>query len=276
MIPILYINLDRRSDRNDYISKNLRQLSLSATRVAAIDGTLVKESEKRFVDYDKFILRMKRPIRQGEIGCAMSHRKIWQTMINDDIPYALIIEDDVTLHPDILLLLNTPLFYQKYDFINISESEPYLVTNSSIQKIMGNRNIVKRNKDNERLFKELDWRNNWKVYSLSRLGRSITVCECDPAPALASGYIISKKAAYSFLEATNALYFPIDYTWRYASGNLRQAFLSEPLLRQVENSSDIIGRNESYKLNTIQKIQRLRLKYEKNPRKIDVQYMYNR
>ncbi|MEG8230839.1 glycosyltransferase family 25 protein [Candidatus Rickettsia tasmanensis] len=36
----------------------------------------------------------------GELGCYCSHREIWLKMVKDNIPYALIIEDDAILNDD--------------------------------------------------------------------------------------------------------------------------------------------------------------------------------
>lgn len=43
----------------------------------------------------------------GELACMMSHVSIWQKMIDEDIPYLAIFEDDVYLGEDAEYLLNT-------------------------------------------------------------------------------------------------------------------------------------------------------------------------
>jgi len=37
----------------------------------------------------------------GEVGCFLSHRACWKRIVKDDLDYALIVEDDLALDPDI-------------------------------------------------------------------------------------------------------------------------------------------------------------------------------
>ncbi|MAI68498.1 MAG: glycosyl transferase family 25, partial [Rhizobiales bacterium TMED143] len=34
------------------------------------------------------------PLSPGEVGCFLSHRACWQRIVDQDLPYALIVEDD--------------------------------------------------------------------------------------------------------------------------------------------------------------------------------------
>ncbi len=76
------------------------------------------------------------------------------------------------------------------------------------------------------------WQKNWKniegrlrrIFNMFYLPEDITICECDPATILASGHIVSLKAATIFLDARNSMSFPVDYTWRYCDGRLNQGF----------------------------------------------------
>jgi glycosyl transferase family 25 len=39
-------------------------------------------------------------LRPGEIGCFLSHRRIWQKMVDESIPHLLILEDDIEMLPN--------------------------------------------------------------------------------------------------------------------------------------------------------------------------------
>jgi GR25 family glycosyltransferase involved in LPS biosynthesis len=39
-------------------------------------------------------------LRPGEIGCFLSHRRIWQKMVDESIPQLLILEDDIEMLPN--------------------------------------------------------------------------------------------------------------------------------------------------------------------------------
>lgn len=275
MLPIFYINLDKRIDRNLHITHELERLQLSAQRLAAVDGKRLTKTDKEFVNEDSFILTMKRPIRNGEIGCAASHRAIWKRMVDENIEFAMVLEDDIILDKKILTFLHNPEFYERFDFINLSSNSPYKPKKQFANRLLQNENSIVRDRNHDKLWKVLDWRRNWKIYQLDKLSDDIIVCSCSLAPALASGYMLSHKAAERFLQASSNMHFPIDYVWRYSNGFLKQGFLLEPLIIQSEEvGSDINGRSESYKLSLRQKLQRILLKRKRNMRIEEVRQMY--
>lgn len=277
MIDVFYINLDRRTDRREHIENQLSLLDIKAKRVPASVGSELTKEQMSFVNFDDFYCLMKRPVSPGEIGCALSHIRVWQKIVDQKIDYALILEDDVVLDKRLINLLTIDTFYSKYDLINFSNTEPYSCNKNVIESLI-NQGITSRPKDTKslRLWKSLEWRNKWNIYELYPLSDNLVICECDPTPALTSGYVISRKAAQSFLNTSKNLCFPIDYSWRYSTGELRQAFLSEPLITQIDNDSDILNREQTYKLSLTQKIRRRRLKKLRSKRISDVKKIYGK
>ena len=89
-LPVYVINLDRRPDRLETITRNLELLEISFERVAAIDG--------RCIEYDS-------PLTKGEAACAMSHFAALRMFLDTDHDAAMIMEDDITMSPDIKSLL---------------------------------------------------------------------------------------------------------------------------------------------------------------------------
>jgi len=60
-----------------------------------------------------------RPMRNTEVACYLSHKRIWEKISNDNLP-SLIFEDDVLLSKKIALLLESiSLMKQDYDLINL-------------------------------------------------------------------------------------------------------------------------------------------------------------
>ncbi len=275
MINIFYINLDTRVDRQDNIIQQMSNLNLVAQRVSASVGKDLSVEEKSFIDYDKFLCLMKRTITDGEIGCALSHRRIWKYILENDIDYALVMEDDVIFDKRLVEVISDCQNYEYFDFINFSTTTPYSydsqVARSFIDKGMYNRpkcpQLLKE-------WKLLEWRNKWRIYKLKPITDELTICECDPAPALGSGYIISKKAAFEFLQSSNHLFYPIDYVWRFATGELKQGFISIPLIVQTQADSDILGRDRKFRLSVKQRAHRLLLKRARRNRIRDVKKMY--
>lgn len=41
------------------------------------------------------------PLSPGEVGCFLSHRKCWQRILDEDLSHALIVEDDLSLDPEL-------------------------------------------------------------------------------------------------------------------------------------------------------------------------------
>ena len=55
----------------------------------------------------------------GAVGCYLSHLKIWQRIVDEEIPFSLILEDDI--EPKSLeALLDSNIIFQDYEIINLS------------------------------------------------------------------------------------------------------------------------------------------------------------
>lgn len=91
------LNLKRRPDRRAYMEAQLRELGLEAEFVEAIDGYDLPASLSALYDEALAVRRNGKALAPGELGCALSHRAVYERMINEDIPLALVLEDDVAL-----------------------------------------------------------------------------------------------------------------------------------------------------------------------------------
>jgi GR25 family glycosyltransferase involved in LPS biosynthesis len=76
---VFYINLENRTDRKEHIEKELLKLGINGTRFNAIK------------------------MKNGAIGCSMSHLKILEDSKNKNLDHVLILEDDISF-------LNADLF----------------------------------------------------------------------------------------------------------------------------------------------------------------------
>ena len=95
-IPVFLINLDRSPDRLERMTQRLNALQLAFERVAAVDGDLLSEEQKRAAYLKRFWRNAPTP---GEIGCHLSHMKALQEIADRRLPYAIILEEDVELAP---------------------------------------------------------------------------------------------------------------------------------------------------------------------------------
>lgn len=143
---IFVLNLDSSKDRLEYISKSLNTLGLTFERISAVNGNdlsflsmdsmkdlssdevsengLIKDKKlhvfhKEFpmcafvFDYSfreyyvrKFKQMYQYKMSLGELGCYYSHRVIWQKVIDEDIPYVVVLEDDAKLVDNFINYIN--------------------------------------------------------------------------------------------------------------------------------------------------------------------------
>lgn len=80
--------------------------------VEAVDGCAMSDAERRSAfDYDRFVRRKHCVPTPGEVGCALSHRRVWRRIVDSDDDIALVLEDDITIVGDIAPLLSRAVQY---------------------------------------------------------------------------------------------------------------------------------------------------------------------
>jgi GR25 family glycosyltransferase involved in LPS biosynthesis len=94
---IYFINLDRRPDRLELITKQLESIGIEAERISAVDGSLLDPDPKIGNGWN----------HKGVAGCALSHRKIVSLAKEAGYKNFLVIEDDTIFDSD---------FNKKIDF----------------------------------------------------------------------------------------------------------------------------------------------------------------
>jgi len=101
--PAFVINLERSPERRQYITSHLRSIGIEPTIVPAYDGKKMSMAELTADGrYNDEVSKQSfdRSLLLGEIGCTLSHFSIYQRMVRDNIPVALVVEDDSQFVPD--------------------------------------------------------------------------------------------------------------------------------------------------------------------------------
>ena len=111
---VYVINLDRRTDRWMHMERQLRKVALSdAVRFPGVDGsrdldvaTLVADGTLTQMGADRLRLPLEEKLfgmdlTMGALGCAMSHRAVWQRVVEAQHRCCLILEDDAEFHPQL-------------------------------------------------------------------------------------------------------------------------------------------------------------------------------
>ncbi|MEG1553365.1 MAG: glycosyltransferase family 25 protein [Kiritimatiellia bacterium] len=95
------INLDRSTERLAAAEAQLRTAQRVYERVSAVDGRALTFRERhRACSYGRYFVAHGCFPNKGQVGCTMSHTSVYRTMVEKQIPYALILEDDVKLFPE--------------------------------------------------------------------------------------------------------------------------------------------------------------------------------
>lgn len=109
----LVINLDRATQRMAHMQAQLQGARLDYRRVAGVDGSRLEQPHKDFSERSYRYLHG-RHWAPRELGCYLSHIKALQAFLASDARYALILEDDVRIDPDIQTVLQAALAHRAH------------------------------------------------------------------------------------------------------------------------------------------------------------------
>ena len=113
--------MESSPDRRKAMENELKNTPLNWEIFPAFDGRKMDTQQKDKI-YDSITAKkvLRRDMSNGEIGCAVSHRSVYAKMIADNVPEAIVLEDDV--------------FIDK-DFVNVVENISRLCLQNSIVKL---------------------------------------------------------------------------------------------------------------------------------------------
>ena len=97
-LPLVFINLDKDSERRTRIEGQLAHLGLPGERLPAVwwkrlppaEQSLLYSAERNHGQYYQ-------PLVDGEKGCYASHIQAWRQLLASDAPAMVVLEDDVVL-----------------------------------------------------------------------------------------------------------------------------------------------------------------------------------
>lgn len=95
--PIFVISLAESTQRRTAMSEKMAALGLNFTFIDAVDGRQMDVLAQPGYDASARIRSFGIHLKGGEWGCLLSHKKIYEKMAADNIPAALIFEDDVLI-----------------------------------------------------------------------------------------------------------------------------------------------------------------------------------
>ena len=121
---IFCLNLKRSPNRRRKMISQAELLGLELNFVDAIDGQNL--TEETVVQYNsEWRRKLGHPLTINEIGCCLSHHKALKTFLESDFDFAIILEDDVTLSPNLLTVFEVCKQIPKWDVLHLGIQYDY-------------------------------------------------------------------------------------------------------------------------------------------------------
>ena len=180
-LPLVFINLDKDSERRTRIEGQLAHLGLPGERLPAVwwkhlppaEQSLLYSAERNHGLYYQ-------PLVDGEKGCYASHIQAWRQLLASDAPALVVLEDDVRLTPQFADVVNAIAALQ----------EPW-----DMVKLLG--------------------RDREKVRSQRPLVPGTALVEYSRVPSMTAGYVVSRAGAVKLLAHRQPFGRPIDVDLRF-------------------------------------------------------------
>jgi glycosyl transferase family 25 len=248
-LKVFVVNLKRSPERFKLIKQQLDKQNIEFERFEAIDGATLENFTDNF-NVKKFAMESMHELVPGEAGCSWSHINIWKKMQNENIEYALILEDDVVLMDKLNEFLSNKDNYEDFDYLKLDNTLENIA-----EALHCNTNEINQNAIN------VLQKNEYHLF------------EIDPVPYATGGYIISQKGASIFLNSSKNMYYPIDLLPRYTFPYTKQGTISPPLIAHRDNESNIETRTfDSFKKKSTFTIFWNKINNKRRLRQISVRY----
>ncbi|TQK10493.1 glycosyl transferase family 25 [Herbaspirillum sp. SJZ107] len=100
-IHTFIISLPKDKHRREYLGGQLDALNMPYTVLEAVNGKALSAEELALAyDPKKAVRLFNRELSKGEIGCTLSHVSIYRKMAAENLPHALVLEDDAKILED--------------------------------------------------------------------------------------------------------------------------------------------------------------------------------
>lgn len=119
---IFVINLDSSVERLKSMQAQCDRLGLKFERVSAVRGCELSVHDKsKIYSLEQNLKKYDKVLNDGEIGCYLSHIKCWKKLIEEELDYALVLEDDGMLTDELpLFITKLAKSFEHWDYIHLS------------------------------------------------------------------------------------------------------------------------------------------------------------
>ena len=164
--------------RRQAMLKRAAEMGLDLEFFEAVNGRNLSSDQMELYDSKKRRHFFGRDLTFGEIGCLLSHRAIYEKMIRENIPVAIILEDDVIFEPDVK---------------EVFAALPYSSVPWDVIRFLGSTKIYARG-----------------CRKIAPLIGRYWMARLPTAPGGAHGYMIKREAAQVMLTHMQKNWLPID------------------------------------------------------------------
>jgi GR25 family glycosyltransferase involved in LPS biosynthesis len=230
---IYVINLKKNQDRLEKFMENAKKANVEVERFDAVYG---KELKKDHPDILKYFIK-DHGLNPGQIGCALSHIKIWEDAINNNYNNIIIFEDDAVIPEDfldrfneaynelpndwdILLLGGVKLGGKKYNNLKHILKPKKGSVNLGTSSMLLNIKFINKLLDNLKINKPIDnyIRDNYyykKEFEIFIVDQTIINIDYNFNSDIGVNVPLKNYTVKTFESFTNDNKFPIDvvYTW---------------------------------------------------------------
>ena len=127
------LNLDRATQRRETMLDRLAVLGLESEILRAVDGRALGAAD--------LPPGTEPGLSPGEIGCYLSHVNSWETVIQRQLPYAIVLEDDVILSANLMNVVEEiTALGMPFDAVRLSALFP--VRGIPVASLSGNMRLV--------------------------------------------------------------------------------------------------------------------------------------
>lgn len=184
------INLDKNVDRLCTSKAQLDALGVAFERVSAVYGKELSAAAKEAaINRFRWWCAQGRRIRDGEIGCALSHLGVYRRIIKDGLDCACVLEDDNRYRDNFAEVL-----HRVAELVDVKKAQVVLLTNFTDDRAQNNEiQIVPAKSD-----------------------------QCT------AGYLITRLAAERILAANYPLHVPCDFWRRWVRWGLIELYHAFP------------------------------------------------
>lgn len=212
MLPLVFINLDKDSERRTRIEAQFARLGLAGERLSAVWWKHLAQAEQDLL-YSPQRNRGQyyKPLVDGEKGCYASHILAWRQLLDSDAPALVVLEDDVVLDDA---------------FAPVVQAIAALGDDWDMVKLMGRPS-------------------GEKIRAARPLTPTHQLIQYRRVPSFTAGYVVSRAGARKLLDSRVPFGRPIDIDLRFWWENdLRVLGVQPPVVRLDTTSEDstIAGR----------------------------------